>query len=180
MRRPARCVRFGLSLRSYLVFSRRARAIGLTGNQISFGRAAPEGDWAAAALFLRKEQKMPRLFDLLRYWCAPTVRMKPTNADRLGLKPSLESLEIRCLMTATAMPNTGSMSGGIPVAAAVRSIDGTGNNLTNPTWGSAGIDLLRKAAAAYGDGISSLAGTDRPSSPGRSAIPSRIRVDRTS
>jgi hypothetical protein len=44
-----------------------------------------------------------------------------------------------------------------------RSIDGTGNNLQNPDWGSAGVDLLRIAPAAYGDGVSSPAGADRPS-----------------
>ena len=48
-----------------------------------------------------------------------------------------ESLETRTLM-----------------AADLRSIDGTGNNLANPSWGSAGTDLIRKAPAAYADGIS--------------------------
>jgi peroxidase len=50
-----------------------------------------------------------------------------------------------------------------PTAGEVRSIDGTGNNQTNTTWGSVGADLLRTAPAAYGDGISSPAGADRPS-----------------
>lgn len=45
----------------------------------------------------------------------------------------------------------------------VRSYDGTGNNLTNTTWGSAGADLLRTAPAEYGDGISTPAGSDRAS-----------------
>jgi peroxidase len=40
---------------------------------------------------------------------------------------------------------------------AVQSVDGTGNNVLNPTWGSAGIDLIRLAAAAYADGVSSPA-----------------------
>jgi hypothetical protein len=44
-----------------------------------------------------------------------------------------------------------------------RTIDGTGNNLTNPDWGSVGEQLLRRAAAAYADGVSSPAGADRPS-----------------
>src|SRR5689334_18463076 len=44
-----------------------------------------------------------------------------------------------------------------------RSIDGTGNNLANPDWGSAGADLLRVAPADYTDGISTPAGADRPS-----------------
>jgi hypothetical protein len=44
----------------------------------------------------------------------------------------------------------------------IRTYDGTGNKPSNPHWGSVGTDLLRAAPAAYGDGISSLAGADRP------------------
>lgn len=40
------------------------------------------------------------------------------------------------------------------VPSGVRSIDGTGNNLYHPTWGSTGINLLRRAASAYDDGFS--------------------------
>src|SRR5262249_28813133 len=54
---------------------------------------------------------------------------------RARFRPSVESLEDRC------------------VPASFRSIDGSGNNLAHPDWGSAGVDLLRKAAAAY-DGFS--------------------------
>ncbi len=43
-----------------------------------------------------------------------------------------------------------------------RSIDGVGNNETNPSWGSAGTDFLRLAPSDYGDGISSPAGAERP------------------
>ena len=35
----------------------------------------------------------------------------------------------------------------------IRSINGAGNNVANPGWGSAGADLIRLAAAAYADGI---------------------------
>ena len=45
----------------------------------------------------------------------------------------------------------------------VRSIDGTGNNPNDHFWGSVGQRLIRMAPAAYGDGISTLAGADRPS-----------------
>jgi peroxidase len=45
----------------------------------------------------------------------------------------------------------------------VRSIDGTGNNLLNPEWGSTGEMFLRIAPEAYEDGVSSLAGSNRPS-----------------
>ena len=52
-----------------------------------------------------------------------------------------------------------------------RSIDGTGNNpiMANDLWGAAGTQLLRgkydgrSSTAAYGDGVSSLAGPTRPS-----------------
>src|SRR5262245_25218340 len=40
------------------------------------------------------------------------------------------------------------------VPASFRTIDGTGNNTANPEWGSAGVDLLRVAGAAYDDGLS--------------------------
>ncbi len=42
-----------------------------------------------------------------------------------------------------------------------RTYDGSDNNLLNPTWGAAGSDLVRMAPAAYDDGMSSPAGTDR-------------------
>lgn len=57
--------------------------------------------------------------------------------------------------------------GGAPAATAfgmeVRSIDGTGNNVDNPTWGSAGIQLLRTAPSDYGDTVSTPSGATRPS-----------------
>ena len=43
-----------------------------------------------------------------------------------------------------------------------RSFDGTGNNLENPELGSIDTPLLREVDAAYADGISELAGQDRP------------------
>ncbi|MCA9048502.1 MAG: hypothetical protein KDA89_07220 [Planctomycetaceae bacterium] len=44
-----------------------------------------------------------------------------------------------------------------------RTIDGTNNNLLDPELGSTHEDLLRLATAEYGDGVSTPAGTDRPS-----------------
>src|SRR5207302_3763058 len=49
------------------------------------------------------------------------------------------------------------------LSASVAALDGTGNNLLHPDWGSAGTDLLRLAPAAYADGVSTPAGADRPS-----------------
>ena len=45
----------------------------------------------------------------------------------------------------------------------VRSLDGTGNNLAHPEWGSVGEQFVRVPDAAYADGISAPAGMDRPS-----------------
>jgi len=47
-------------------------------------------------------------------------------------------------------------------AALYRSIDGTGNNLLHPDWGSTVEQLLRISPAEYSDGVSSPAGADRP------------------
>jgi hypothetical protein len=51
----------------------------------------------------------------------------------------------------------------VVTAPAIRSIDGSGNNLAHASWGQTGTDYIRIAAAAYGDGVSSPAGADRPS-----------------
>lgn len=47
--------------------------------------------------------------------------------------------------------------------ATYRAIDGTGNNLAHPEWGSTNEQLLRVAPAEYADGIQAPAGADRPS-----------------
>src|SRR6516164_8482845 len=51
-------------------------------------------------------------------------------------RPRLEALEDRCT------PST------------FRSVDGSGNNIANPSWGQAGTDLLRVSPVAYADGVS--------------------------
>src|SRR5688572_27321065 len=63
-------------------------------------------------------------------------------------KVSAELLEGRVLMAADPL---------------IASIDGTGHNLVNPTWGRAGASYLRLAPAAYADGVSAPGGTSRPS-----------------
>src|SRR5258706_10764559 len=65
---------------------------------------------------------------------------------RNGSPRWFEELELRRLMSAD-----------------IAALNGTGNNLAHPDWGSAGADLLRKALAAYTDSISTPAGTTRPS-----------------
>lgn len=72
-------------------------------------------------------------------------------------KYSIENLEIRDVMAASVFSWAGFN------LASFYSADGSGNNLAYTDWGSAGIDLLRTAAADYGDGLSAPAGDDRPS-----------------
>ncbi len=74
---------------------------------------------------------------------------KPTRRNRsgswrAGTSAASELAEERVLLSAGA-------------------VNGTGNNLENPEWGSAGEDLLRLAKAQYADAISSVGGEDRPS-----------------
>jgi hypothetical protein len=76
----------------------------------------------------------------------PSQQDTSHRAEPLAGQRWFEELETRLLMSAD-----------------VASIDGTGNNLTHPLWGSAGSDLLRMAPAAYADGISAPAGATRPS-----------------
>jgi hypothetical protein len=86
---------------------------------------------------------------------------------------SLEQLEARQLMAADALASAVSATNttrnpfpsptNTTLVVATRTVDGTGNNLAHTQWGSTGEDLLRRAAAEYGDGISTLAGADRPS-----------------
>ena len=57
---------------------------------------------------------------------------------------SLETLEPRCLLSGSGLSGL-----------TFRPITEIGNNVANPTEGTAGIDLLREATAAYADLISS-------------------------
>jgi peroxidase len=47
------------------------------------------------------------------------------------------------------------------LAADLRAIDGSNNNLLHPDWGSTFEQLLRTAPAEYSDGVKSPAGADR-------------------
>jgi hypothetical protein len=81
---------------------------------------------------------------------APTTKAgsagRPPLTARPGCRLGLELLEERNLLSA-----------------GYRSIDGTGNNLANPQWGSAGTDLLRLSPTAYADGISTPSLANDPS-----------------
>jgi hypothetical protein len=59
-----------------------------------------------------------------------------------------------CAATALFAPAVASaQSADTRAAAAVRSLDGSGNNVAHPTWGQAGQQYLRVAPATYADGI---------------------------
>jgi peroxidase len=81
---------------------------------------------------------------------APTSPIRRAVRARAKSPPLfLEPLEDRIQLDATA---TG-----------FEPIGGVGNNVANPTWGSAGTDLLRISPAAYSDGISSPSLANNPS-----------------
>jgi hypothetical protein len=67
------------------------------------------------------------------------------------------------LVADPAARGLGNIPAPISALAADRTFDGTGNNVGNPEWGSAGEQLLRLASAQYGDGVSTPGGEDRPS-----------------
>ena len=73
---------------------------------------------------------------------------RPLRVPR-ARRPRPEALEERC----------------VPSSSPLYSVNGTGNNLAHPDWGSVGVDLLRTAPALYGgDGSgSTLGGAGRPS-----------------
>jgi hypothetical protein len=100
------------------------------------------------------------------WWSSAKVaksRSARPAAGRRGraLRPSVEMLEER------SVPDAG-----------FRSITGLGNNAANPTWGSAGVSLLRTAAAAYADGISSPV-VGSPARPSPRLISDRIVAQTT-
>jgi hypothetical protein len=68
---------------------------------------------------------------------------------------------------ATLQPKSGSIPPALISTTAPRfapaSLDGTGNNPRHAKWGSAGVDLMRFAPAAYADALSWPAGATRPS-----------------
>ncbi|HEX8915795.1 MAG TPA: peroxidase family protein [Humisphaera sp.] len=88
----------------------------------------------------------------------PAAARRATADLSAAARPVVENLEGRQLMSGTS-PDV--VMG--PALLESRSIDGTGNNLTHPEWGSTGRPLLRLAAAAYTDGVAAPSGATRPS-----------------
>ncbi|SFI86053.1 peroxidase family protein [Planctomicrobium piriforme] len=82
-----------------------------------------------------------------------------------GVAPTLEAAEVRLLLSGSALQTVKAPTPAKPeqTVTAPAPIDGVGNNVAHPTWGSVGVDQLRKAPAAYGDGISTPGGQNRPS-----------------
>ncbi len=68
---------------------------------------------------------------------------------------SFELLEPRRMMSASPSAS--------PVASTIESINGSGNNIVNLTWGQAGTDLIRLTPAAYANGISTPSNPTAPS-----------------
>jgi peroxidase len=91
-----------------------------------------------------------------------THRERSFDSARRVAKCSVgvERLELRAMPA--ALPLAPPPSTSAPTVE-VRSLDGTGNNLAHPDWGSTAERLLRTSAPAYADGIAAPAGADRPS-----------------
>ena len=66
---------------------------------------------------------------------------------------------IAALLLATLVAGSGASD-----PAAVRTLDGSGNNLDHPAWGQAGTEYSRAAAANYGDGIGTMVSGPSPRS----------------
>ncbi len=65
-------------------------------------------------------------------------------------------------------------------AGSFRSIDGSGNNITNPTWGETDTELLRLVSPAYEDGLSVPRGDDPSSLPSARAISNAVSAQSSS
>jgi hypothetical protein len=73
----------------------------------------------------------------------------------------IESLEARALLAADiGLTDLNDLD---LAADQIASIDGSGNNVDNPQWGTTNEQLLRTTTVEYADGISDPAGADRPS-----------------
>lgn len=85
----------------------------------------------------------------------PAASTVPANRDAWRAQQRQQTLSTR------PAPRPGAKPGG---SVEFRTLDGTGNNKGRPAWGSAGSTYLREASgAAYGDGLNTPAGANRPS-----------------
>ena len=105
--------------------------------------------------------------------CAIVMGLAPqTNSDGAARVQAVErSAPIPSRPSTTDMVPAGDLPAPQPTAPArviaggveFRTIDGSGNNLDQPGWGSAGTRFLRSGPYCYADGVSAPAGPDRPS-----------------
>jgi len=72
---------------------------------------------------------------LARWFVRKALRQTRNRARNRNCRLQVETLEERNLLSS------------------YRTIDGSGNNIANPTWGQAGTDLVRISPVAYSDGI---------------------------
>jgi hypothetical protein len=96
----------------------------------------------------------------------PPVDATLDPASAVVAVPKASALATDTMSTSRTTTTATSSTIPTPIASALatpRTYDGTGNNLANLEWGSSGEQLLRTAASDYADGVSSLAGEDRPS-----------------
>jgi hypothetical protein len=96
-----------------------------------------------------EEQMNPRstLTKALSPAVAPARRRRPTRARRV-----LIGAAALALVSATLVLGTSGAQAA--VAFPIESLDGTGNNVANPTWGQAGQPYPRVGPARYADGLS--------------------------
>ncbi len=80
------------------------------------------------------------------------------NQPKVEADPVLaaQDIEIRKVSQSKLLPPTWAQSDASP-------IDGRGNNIAKPEWGRADVSFTRLAANDYADGLSRLAGSNRPS-----------------
>ncbi|MFK7760491.1 MAG: peroxidase family protein [Phycisphaerales bacterium] len=93
---------------------------------------------------------------------------KQDASKQINQSPEKRSLVQRDAQPAARPADQAKSNQGVPPGPAIyplefRTIDGTNNNLTNPTWGAAGHELVRALPADYADGISTPSGASRPS-----------------
>ena len=75
---------------------------------------------------------------------------------------TLARLAVVAVVAGVVMPLAGVRPAMAAVSFEIQSLDGSGNNLTNPNWGRAGQPYLRVAPARYTDGLSAPVGGPNP------------------
>ncbi len=88
------------------------------------------------------------------------ARRRQRQTEQLERREMLAADVLSTIISAEGIIDTGLIdTNTIEIA----SYDGTGNNLENDEWGTAGIELLRLSSVDYADGFSEPAGEDRVS-----------------